>query len=238
MQDNPSFLQRFLSSWKSALIAGLLVLAPVGFTIFIFSYLVLFSDGLVRILPDALQPEVNLGFNIPGLGILLAFILVSLVGLMMRYYAGRQLVKGVEHLLVRLPLVRGIYQSIKQLSQTLFSSSGKGFQEVVVIEYPRKGIWCFAFLTNDSTWLETKDGQRLINIFLPSTPNPTTGFYLLIPIQDVYQVNLKVDEAFKLIMSAGIVAPKEDYTLQNYAIKNQAISEQKGAISPISEKEI
>lgn len=225
----PSFLQRFMANWRSALVAGILVLAPIAITIVAFVYLVNLSDALVMVLPSAWRPEQIFGFSIPGLGILLAITVISIVGLMTRNYIGRRAVKGIEYLFDRLPVIRGVYNSIKQLIDTLLTPQGKGVQEVVIIEYPRKGIWCFAFLTNQSSWLTEHSGRPLVNLFLPSTPNPTTGFYLLIPVEDVYQVNIKADQAFKLIMSAGIVAPRGDFEIKPYALKkNESASLETG----------
>ena len=165
------------------------------------------TDGIILLLPDAWQPKALLGFDIPGLGVLLSFLIIYGVGIGMRYYLGRQIVSFYERILDRVPVISSLYQATKQLMNTIFSQKGKHFREVVVVEYPRRGIYSFAFLTNEENYLPIQD-QELISIFLPSTPNPTTGFYLLVPKNDVYKVELTVEEAFKLIMSAGIVTPQ------------------------------
>ena len=125
-----------------------------------------------------------------------------------------------ESVLDRVPFINTVYQSIKQLMSTLFSEQATHFQEVVLVEYPRKGIYCFAFLTNENHFLEVS-GQKLLSIFLPSTPNPTTGFYLLLPQDAVWNVDLTVEEAFKLIMSAGIVTPDVLRTATPYVVARQ-----------------
>jgi uncharacterized membrane protein len=186
--------------------AGLLVIGPLWLTGWLLFTLFVFFDGAIQILPQAWQPESLFGQEIPGLGIVLSLLFVYLFGVGTRAYAGKQLVSFYEKWLERVPIINTVYQSIKQLMSTLFSKQGAHFRDVVLVEYPRQGIYCFAFLTNDSQFLEV-DGQKLLSIFLPSTPNPTTGFYLLLPVQDVLNVDLTVEEAFKLIMSAGIVAP-------------------------------
>ena len=199
---------------KSALLTGILVLAPIGLTVWVFIELFTFVDRFRKILPAHWQPEEWLGFHIPGLGVLLSLIIVALVGSAMKYYAGRPLVEFSELVLEKVPLVSSVYQGLKQLMQTLFSNKGTQFREVVVVEYPRKGIYCFAFLTNSDSYI--RDDEELISIFLPTTPNPTSGFFLLVPISQLKSVDLSVEEAFKLIMSAGLVAPEIPRTLTPY----------------------
>ena len=195
------------SHFRLSFMAGLLVIGPLWLTGWILLKLFVFFDGAIKILPVAWQPETLFGRDIPGLGIALSLLFVYLCGVGTRAYAGRQLVQFFEGVLDRVPIINTVYQSIKQLMSTLFSEKATHFRDVVLVEYPRKGIYCFAFLTNDSQYLEVS-GQRLLSIFLPSTPNPTTGFYLLLPSHDVWNVDLTVEEAFKLIMSAGIVTPE------------------------------
>tara|TARA_B100000575_G_scaffold294109_1_gene308044 strand:+ start:1020 stop:1697 length:678 start_codon:yes stop_codon:yes gene_type:complete len=199
----------FGARFRSDLLAGTLVLAPLGVTIWVFTIVVRFADGLIRVMPDAWRPETYLGYPIPGLGILLSIMLVALTGLFMRYYAGQRVVEWYEHVLGRVPLLSGIYQGFKQLVDTLFSSRGQHFRQVVLVEYPRKGIFCLAFVTNEDPFLDVERADnRLISVFLPTTPNPTSGFYLLIPATDLRKVDMTSEEAFKLIMSAGIVTPE------------------------------
>ena len=193
---------------RDDLLAGILVLAPVGITAWVFFFLVGLADGMIRLLPAAARPETYLGFPIPGLGVLLTLILVGLTGLTMRYYAGQKVVAWYEKILSRVPLVSGVYQGFKQLVNTLFTQRGHHFRQVVLVEYPRRGLYCFAFVTNEDTFLKVEGNvDRLISIFLPTTPNPTSGFYLLVPAQDLLKVDITTEEAFKLIMSAGIVPP-------------------------------
>ena len=194
--------------FRSDLLAGILVLAPLGLTAWVFFGLVNLADGLIRLLPAAARPETYLGFPIPGLGVIVALILVLLTGFTMRYYAGQKVVAWYEIALGRVPLLSGIYQGLKQLINTVFRKGGHHFRQVVVIEYPRKGIYCLAFVTNEEAFISVEgDDSRLISIFLPTTPNPTSGFYLLIPANDLRKIDMSSEEAFKLIMSAGIVTP-------------------------------
>jgi uncharacterized membrane protein len=194
---------------RSAFIAGVLVLAPLGVTFWVFFALVGRADRIIELLPTRLQPQALLGMSIPGLGILLSLVLVTVVGSMMQYYTGRRVVELYEGLLSRVPVLSGIYQGVKQLIDTVFMRKGAHFRQVVLVEYPRHGLYCFAFLTNEDPYLKLSGGGAdLISIFLPTTPNPTSGFYLLVPRSDVQRVNLTPEEAFKVIMSAGIVTPE------------------------------
>jgi uncharacterized membrane protein len=195
---------------RSDLITGLLVVVPVGITIWVLFALVDLADGLIRALPAILQPETHLGFPIPGLGVLVTMLLVLLVGLGMRYYLGQRVLEGVEGLLARVPLASSIYMGLKQVVQTVAANRGAQFRQVVLVEYPRRDLYCLAFVTNLSSFMEVEGVEgtgTLVSIFLPTTPNPTSGFYLLVPQRDLRKVDITVEEAFKLIMSAGIVTP-------------------------------
>jgi len=195
---------------RSDLFAGFLVVVPVGITFWVFFALVDLADGLIRALPAVLQPETHLGFPIPGLGVVVTFVLVFLVGLGMRYYAGRRMFEVLERVLARVPLASSIYHGIKQVMETVAANRGEQFRQVVLVEYPRKGLYCLAFVTNQSTFMTVEgvsEEEAMVSIFLPTTPNPTSGFYLLVPHSELRKVDITVEEAFKLIMSAGIVTP-------------------------------
>ncbi len=185
----------------------MLVIVPFAVTAWVLVYLVSFLEKAVRLLPDAVQPENLFGFPIPGLGILLAVTTVLLVGLATNNYFGRRLVDLSERILSRLPLVSSLYTGIKQLMEALFASERGSFRQVVLIEWPRKGSRVIAFHTGEA-FIRGDDGQKYANVFMPSTPNPTTGFYLVLPAEEVIALDLTVEEAFKLIMSAGMVAPE------------------------------
>ena len=208
-------VNRFFNNLKSAFLAGALVLAPLGITAWVFFGLVGVADKVIDFLPASLRPETYLGFGIPGLGVLITLVGVALVGLAMRMYTGRRVVEFYEGLLARVPVLNAVYQGLKQLIETLFGQQGTHFREVVLIEYPRRGIHCMAFLTNQDAFVQVGSADvaaedALISVFLPTTPNPTSGFYLLVPRKDVRRIDIGVEEAFKLIMSAGIVTPDTD----------------------------
>jgi uncharacterized membrane protein len=191
-------------------IAGLLVWLPLGVTLLLIKYLIDFMDQAVLWLPEALRPENLLGFRIPGLGAVLLVALMMLTGVIVAHLFGRQIVTVGERLLARIPLVRAIYSAAKQLTETLFSGSGQSFRKVVLVEYPRTGLWTLAFLTGTSAAeVRQKTGRDLINIFVPTTPNPTSGFFLMAARDSVIELDMTVDSALRIILSAGAVVPGE-----------------------------
>ncbi|MED5370552.1 MAG: DUF502 domain-containing protein [Myxococcota bacterium] len=203
-------MSAFLTKLRNTFIAGLAVLFPLGVTIWVVVKVIGLIDSILDILPDGVHPEHLLDMELPGLGVLLACIAVLSVGAAMRYYVGRRVVEFMEDILLRVPLLSGIYQGLKKLFDTLFGEEGMKFRQVVMVEYPRRGAWAIAFLTGEAPWVrapQEMDGETPLSIFLPSTPNPTTGFYMVIPAKDVRRVDISVEEAFKIIMSAGIVHP-------------------------------
>lgn len=206
-EEGANFFGKIFSHLKSVLLTGVLLLTPSALTLWVLFQLFSFADSIINILPQQWQPKTVIGFDIPGLGIFLSLVLIYGAGLGVRYYIGRTLVELTEKFLAQVPIVSGLYQAIKQVMSTMFSQSSDHFREVVIVEYPRRGMYCFAFLTNKKDYLMVEGEKTLLSIFLPSTPNPTTGFYLLLPCSDVWSVDISVEEAFKIIMSAGIVTP-------------------------------
>ncbi len=190
------------------LVAGLLIWVPLGVTLLIIKFLVDLMDQTLLLLPAVARPENVFGFRIPGLGIVLTAVVVIGTGMVVTNLFGQQLFGLGERLLQRIPLVRSIYASVKQLTESLFSGSGKSFRRVVLLEYPRKGIWSLAFLTGTATpEVKTKTGQDMVHIFIPTTPNPTSGFMLLVPRQDLIELDISVDDGLKMIISVGVVVP-------------------------------
>ena len=197
-----------MSLFRRYLIAGLLVWVPLGITFLVIKALVGVMDQTLLLLPPAWRPEALLGFRIPGLGVVLAVTIVLLTGIVVANIAGRKLVAFWEALLNRIPLVRSIYSSVKQILETLFVSGGKSFRKVLAIEYPRKGIWTLAFQTGSGYQeVHDKSGHRLVTVFVPTTPNPTSGFIIMVPEEDVMELEMSVEDGLKLIMSLGVVAP-------------------------------
>lgn len=190
------------------LVAGILFWVPVGVTLFVLRVLVDLMDRSLLLLPMKYRPEQLFGFNIPGLGIILTLLVLLLTGVLAANYLGRQMVSFWESILHRIPLVRSIYSGAKQVAETLFSDSSQSFKKVLLIEYPRKGLWSLAFLTSDR--LEEVQGRtekEVICVFVPTTPNPTSGFIILVPKDDVVELDMEVEQALKMIISLGVVVP-------------------------------
>jgi len=205
---------------KRYLIAGLLVWLPLGVTVLVIRLLVNFMDKLLNFIPVKYQPETLLGFNIPGLGVVLAVLIVLITGVIVANFFGRQLIAAWESLLGRIPLVRTIYHSVKQVAVTIFAPQGKSFRKVLLIEYPRKGIYTLAFQTGDAVGeVQEKTGKEVINVFVPTTPNPTSGFFIMVPVEDVQELEMSTDDALKMIMSLGVIVPggKENPAIQQAA---------------------
>lgn len=195
---------------KRYLIAGLLVWIPLGVTVIVIKFLVELMDKTLNWLPAKYQPEALLGFYIPGLGIVLAVIIVLGTGMIVANLFGRKLVAIWESMLKRIPLVRTIYTGVKQIMETVFSS-GQSFRKVLLIQYPRKGLWTLAFQSGTTRGeAQAKTGSEIINVFIPTTPNPTSGFFIMVPKEDVIELDMSVDDGLKMIISAGVVVPEWD----------------------------
>lgn len=196
-----------LASLRRYLIAGLLVWLPLAATILVVRGLVGFLDRTLLLLPQDFHPDVLLGFHIPGLGVVLTVAVVLITGVIAANLFGKRLVRGWEALLDRIPLVRSVYSAVKQLAETMFSN-GQSFRKVLLIEYPRKGSWTLAFQTSaDVGEAQIKTGRDVINVYVPTTPNPTSGFFLMLPKEEVVELEMSVDEGLKMLISMGAVVP-------------------------------
>ncbi|MDF1589392.1 MAG: DUF502 domain-containing protein [Gammaproteobacteria bacterium] len=194
---------------RKYLIAGLLVWMPLGITFLVVRAIVGFLDRIVLLLPYAYQPDTVLGFHIPGLGVLLAVVLVLATGMIVANLLGRRIVAGWESLLARIPLVRNLYAGIKQIMEAVLATDGKSFRKVLLIEYPRRGVWSLAFMTSDKLGeVQDKTGAHVISVFIPTTPNPTSGFVLMVPEQEAIELDMTVEEGLKMIISMGVVVPE------------------------------
>lgn len=199
-----------MSHFRRYLIAGLLVWVPLGITWFVIKFMIDLMDQTLLLLPVSLRPESLVGFRIWGLGVVLTLVILLVTGVIAANLVGRKLVHVGERVLDRIPLVRSIYSSVKQVMETMLAGSGKSFRSVVLIEYPRREIWTLAFLTGEQgvQEIEAKTGRSMSHIFVPTTPNPTSGFFLVMPSEDVIVLDMSIDDGLKLIMSAGVVIPK------------------------------
>ncbi len=196
-----------MAALRRYLMAGLLVWVPLGVTLLIVTFLVDLMDQTLLLLPESIQPENLLGFRIPGLGAVLTAMIVFVTGMIVTNLFGMQLFNIGERILQRIPLVRSIYASVKQVTESMFSS-GKSFRKVVLVEYPRKGMWSLAFQTGTGAEeVRDKTGRDVTNVFIPTTPNPTSGFFLMVPREDVVELDMSVDDGLKMLLSVGVVVP-------------------------------
>lgn len=197
---------------RNYFLTGIILVGPLAVTIYITWWFVNTVDGWVRpLVPASLWPDAYLPFRVPGLGVIIAAFGLTLLGFLTANLVGNSLVRLSETLLDRMPVVRSIYKSMKQIFETLFSQSGTSFRKVALIEYPGRGMWSLAFISSlpeGSVRQHLPYGQDYISVFLPCTPNPTTGFYIYLPVKDVHEIPMTPDDAFKLIMSAGLIQPE------------------------------
>ena len=190
------------------LVAGILVWVPLGVTFLLLRLAVNLMDKTLAIIPRAYRPEELLGIHIPGLGIILTFLVLLLTGMLAANFVGRYVVGGWESLLDRIPIVRSIYSAAKNFAEIVFSDSEHSFKRVLLIEYPRKGLYSLAFQTSSSLGeVQGRTGEDVVCCFVPTTPNPTSGFVIVVPRKDVIVLDMEVDEALKMIISLGVVVP-------------------------------
>ncbi|MDX1795765.1 MAG: DUF502 domain-containing protein [Hydrogenovibrio sp.] len=198
-----------MSLIKRYLIAGLLVWLPLGVTIAALIFLVNLFDKSLLLLPEHLRPEALLGFNIPGFGIILSFFLILITGMLVANFFGRYLFKWWEILLAKIPLVRSIYNAVKQIAEALFGAGAETFQKAYLIQYPRNGLWTLAFqtsLTQGEAQMKTGVNE-VVNLFIPTTPNPTSGFFIMASKNEIIELDMSVEDALKMVISGGVVVP-------------------------------
>lgn len=201
---------RLFTKLKTCFITGIVVITPIGLTFLVVQWFVSRIDSfLYTIIPVAYQPDRLFGHHIPGVGLFLSLIIVIFIGFLATNYLGRQIVLYADWIVQRIPLVNSIYTLFKQVMDTTLGQGGKGFRMPVLIEYPRKDVWSIGFMTGVASGeVQEITKHHLLNVFIPTTPNPTSGFYLLVPEKDVIPLSMTVEEAFKLIISGGMVTPK------------------------------
>ena len=201
---------------KKYFIAGMLVWAPLAITIWVMTWGLSVLDGvfgsvmsaLMAILPTALKPALQSFRDLPGVGILIVLAIILATGVFAANFAGQWWIKLWDRIITHIPIVKSIYSSVKQVSGTLFSSNGNAFRKAVLIPYPRNGSWTIAFVTGTpAEEVATKLGGEHVNVFLPTTPNPTSGFFMIVPRADIIELEMSVEEALKHIVSMGSVPP-------------------------------
>lgn len=208
---------------KRYFITGLLIWVPLGLTVWVLKFLIGTMDQSLLLLPDRLQPEQLLGMNVYGIGTILTLLVVFITGLMTANIIGQKLLLFWEGILWRIPVVKSIYWGIKQVSDTIFSSNGEAFRKALLVQYPREGVWTIAFMTGHPGGdVANHLKGEYISIYVPTTPNPTSGFFLMIPKSDVIELDMSVDEALKYIISMGVVPPSgSNETLINKTESNK-----------------
>lgn len=190
------------------LLAGLVVWLPILATFGILRFIVDLLDQTLSLIPTAYQPEQLFGFRIPGFGVLLSLLLLLITGIVATNLLGQRLVIWSESILDRIPLVRSIYNASKQVIQAIFATNSQAFRKVLLVEYPRKGMWSIAFQTGAGNAMVNEElGTEMLSIFIPTTPNPTSGFLMMVPKSDVREIAMTIDEALKFIISLGMMQP-------------------------------
>jgi len=196
---------------RSWFITGILVLTPVILTVYVAWTFITFVDNLVvPIVPIDYRPSNYLPFSIPGLGLIIVFIFTTLVGSLATGLFGRTLIRIWEYILNRMPVVRSVYSAIKQILETVMAAQSDAFRQAVLVQYPRKDIWAIGFVTGSTKGEVGKYiNENMINVFMPTTPNPTSGFLLFFPEKDLIYLKMSVEDALKLVVSGGMVIPKD-----------------------------
>ncbi len=190
------------------IVAGILVWLPIGVTIFMLRILVGLLDRTLVLIPEKYQPEQFLGFAIPGLGIVLTIVVLLVTGVLAANIVGRSMVNLWESMLHRIPVVRSVYSAAKNFAELVFSDSSQSFKKVLLIEYPRKGLYSLAFQTSSELGeVQGRTGEDVVCTFVPTTPNPTSGFIIIVPRKDVIELDMDIDEALKMVISLGVVVP-------------------------------
>ena len=199
-----------MSALRKWLIAGLLVIVPLVITLGVLNSIIGTLDQTLAILPEAWQPDRVIGMHIPGFGVILTLLILLLVGGIASNFIGRKLVGWGDALVRRIPVVRSIYSSVKQVSDTVFSDSGNAFRTAVMVQWPREGVWTVAFVTGQpSGEVAALLRDDYVSVFVPTTPNPTGGYFVLVRRSECIELEMSVDAALKYIVSMGVVAPPD-----------------------------
>ena len=196
---------------RNYFLTGIIVTAPISITLYVSWQFIAFIDRQITpLIPPIYNPETYLPFGLPGLGLVVMVLVLMLIGALAAGFVGRWFMRASENLLARMPVVRTIYSALKQVFETVFAEKSKAFREVVLIEYPRKGIWVIGFATGTTKGeVQNIIEDEVVNIFLPTTPNPTSGFLLFLPRKDVIFLAMTVEEGVKMVISGGVVTPPD-----------------------------
>jgi len=205
-----------MAAFRKWLLSGLLTLVPAVITLWVLDWVVSTLDQTLRILPEAWQPQQLFGMHIPGLGVLFALLVVLSIGALASNFIGNKLVNWWHALLHRIPVVRSIYSGVKQVSDTLFSEKGNAFRKALLVQWPREGMWTIAFLTGTPGGDVARhlNAQDYLSVFVPTTPNPTGGYFVMVHKRDCVELAMSVDEALTYVISMGVIVPGGPKSLQ------------------------
>lgn len=201
----------FFARLRAYFFAGILVTAPIGITLYLTWLIIDFVDGQVTpLIPARYNPETYLPFGIPGLGVVVAVVFLTVIGALTAGLLGRWLVRASDRIMQRMPVVRNIHSALKQILETVLAQQSKAFRQVVLVEYPRRGIWTLGFITGETAGeVQSVTEGDVLNVFIPTTPNPTSGFLLFVPRADALVLSMTVEEGIKMVISGGIVTPPD-----------------------------
>ena len=193
---------------KKYFVTGLLIWIPLVITFVVLAWIITTLDQILLLVPPTFRPDALLGFHVPGIGVVVSLVVIVATGLAAANFVGQRMVRFWESLLSRIPVVKSIYYSVKQVSDTLLSSNGQAFRKALLIQYPHQGIWTIAFQTGKPGGDAARHlGDDFVSVYVPTTPNPTSGFFLMLPRKDAIELDMSVDDALKYIISMGVVAP-------------------------------
>jgi uncharacterized membrane protein len=202
---------RLSARLRGYFLAGILVTAPIAITIYVAWLFINVIDGWIKpLIPYKYNPQTYLPFELPGLGIVILIVALTIIGALTRGLLGRWIVGTGERILARMPVVRNVYSALKQIFETVLAQQSRAFREAVLVEYPRRGIWAIGFITGRTEGeVQNLTQEDVVNVFLPTTPNPTSGFLLFVPRKDMVKLSMSVEEAIKMVISGGIVTPPD-----------------------------
>ena len=193
---------------KKYFVTGLLIWIPLVITFVVLAWIITTLDQILLLVPPTFRPDALLGFHVPGIGVVVSLVVIVATGLAAANFVGQRMVRFWESLLSRIPVVKSIYYSVKQVSDTLLSSNGQAFRKALLIQYPREGMWTIGFQTGSPGGDAARHlGDDFVSVYVPTTPNPTSGFFLMLPRKDAIELDMSVDEALKYIISMGVVSP-------------------------------
>lgn len=204
-----------MQPFRRYFLSGLLVWLPLCVTIFVIRFIVDLLDNTLLLLPRNYRPDTLLGFHVPGVGVILTVVVIVLTGLIVANFLGKKLMEIWDGLMGRIPLVRSVYNGVKQILETLIAPGGTAFRKVLLVEFPRAGMWSIAFQTGSSTPIvdEAAKDNDMVSLFIPATPNPTSGFLMMMPRSEVIELNMSVEQALKFVISLGVMQPSDRKTV-------------------------